>query len=230
MGNLLSIVPIELLGAAVFMGTYTNENWSQAYEADNIGGLLGASLSSLGGFGKFLLTIFALSTVASNILNIYSLSLSAQVIAPIFKRIPRFVYTFIATGIYILLSILAADKFNESLISFSDILSYWFSIYIVIVFEEHLIFRRCSFKNYDFDSWNNRKILPIRLSAILSGLVGIVGIALGMSQTWFTGPIAKAIAGDTDEMGTDVGFEFGFIFTAITFPLFRFIEIHFTKQ
>jgi purine-cytosine permease-like protein len=227
MGNLLSIVPIELLGAAVFMGTYTNINWSQAYERDNIGGLLGASLSSLGGFGKFLLTIFALSTVASNIINIYSLSLSTQVIAPIFKRVPRFVYTFIGTGIFILLSILAANRFNDSLISFVDVLSYWFSIFVVIVFEEHLIFRRCSFKNYDFDSWNDRKILPIGLSAILSGLIGIVGIALGMSQTWFSGPIAKAIAGNTGEVGADVGLEFGFIFTAITFPLFRFIELHF---
>jgi purine-cytosine permease-like protein len=230
MGNLLSIVPIELLGAAAYTGTYTNEKWSEAYERDNAGGLLGATLSSLGGFGKFLLTIFALSTVASNVLNVYSLSLSAQAIAPIFKRIPRFLYTVIGTAIYILLSILAANKFNDSLISFTGIVSYWFSIFIVIVFEEHLLFRRCSFKNYDFDIWNNRKVLPISLAAILSGLVGIVGIVLGMSQTWFTGPIAKAIAGYASEESADVGFELGFIFTAIIFPLFRLIELHFTKQ
>jgi purine-cytosine permease-like protein len=212
------------------MGTYSNKDWNDAYERNNIGGLLGASLSSLGGFGKFLLTIFALSTVASNILNIYSLSLSTQVIAPIFKRIPRFIYTFIGTGIYILLSILAANRFNDSLISFTDVVSYWFSIYIVIVFEEHLIFRRCSYKNYDFNIWNDRKILPIRLSAILSGLIGIVGIALGMSQTWFTGPVSRAIAANTDQVGIDIGFEFGFIFTAITFPPFRLIELYFEKK
>ena len=93
-----------------------------------------------------------------------------------------------------------------------------------------LLFRRCSFKNYNFNIWNNRKVLPISLAAILSGLVGIVGIVLGMSQSWFSGPIAKAIAGDNGEQGADVGFEFGFIFTAITFPLFRFIELHFIKR
>jgi purine-cytosine permease-like protein len=230
MGNLLSIVPLELLGAAAYTGTYTNEKWNQAYETDNTGGLLGASLSPLGGFGKFLLVIFALSTVACNIPNIYSLSLSAQVVAPIFKRVPRIVYTVIATGIYILLSIVAANKFDSSLISFTDIVSYWFSIFIVIVFGEHLIFRRCSFKNYDFDIWNNRKALPISLAAIFSGLFGIAGIILGMSQTWFSGPIAKAIAGNNDQESADVGFEFGFIFTAITFPLFRLIELYFLKR
>ena len=111
-----------------------------------------------------------------------------------------------------------------------DVISYWFSIFIVIVFEDHILFRRCSFKNYDFDIWDNRKVLPISLSAILSGLVGIVGIVLGMSQTWFSGPIARAIADDSGETGADVGFEVGFIFTAVTYPLFRLVELYFAKQ
>ncbi len=229
-GNFISIILIELLGAAVYTGTYTNQNWNLAYEMNNVGGLLGASVSSLGGFGKFLLILFALSSVSGNIPNIYSLSLSAQVVAPIFKRIPRFIYTVIGTVIYVLLGIFAANSFNDALTSFVGIISYWFAIFIVIVFEDYLIFRRCSFKNYDFDIWNNRKVLPISLAAILSGLVGIAGIVLGMSQTWFIGPIAKAIAGDNGEDGADVGFEMGFIFTAITFPLFRLIELYFIKR
>jgi purine-cytosine permease-like protein len=230
MGNFISIVPVQMLGAATYTGTYTNQEWARAYEMNNVGGLLGASLSSLGGFSKFLLIIFALSSVACNIPNIYSLSLSAQVIAPIFERIPRFIYTVIATAVYILLAIVAENRFNDSLISIISLTSYIFTIYIVIVFEEHLLFRRCSFKNYDFNSWNNRKMLSISLAAFLSGLVGLIGVALGMSQTWFTGPIGRAIAGDSGEQGADVGFEIGFLFTAVTFPLFRLIELHFTQQ
>ena len=85
----------------LYTGTYTNQNWSHAYEMNNVGGLLGASLSSLGGFGKFLLIIFSLSTIACNIPNIYSLSLSAQVIAPIFKRIPRiYIYSYWYCNLY----------------------------------------------------------------------------------------------------------------------------------
>jgi purine-cytosine permease-like protein len=171
-----------------------------------------------------------LSTIACNIPNIYSLSLSAQVVAPIFKRIPRILYTVIGTVISTLLGVVAANKFNDSITSFTDVISYWFSIFIVIVFEDHLLFRRCSYKNYNFHSWNNRKELPIGLAAILSGLIGIVGIALGMSQTWFSGPIAKAIAGNSGIQGADVGFELGLIFTAVTFPLFRLIELHFVKR
>ncbi|CAF1527219.1 unnamed protein product, partial [Adineta ricciae] len=49
-GNFLSMTPLQLLGAATFTGTYTNSNWKNAYEKDNVGGLFGACLSSLGIF------------------------------------------------------------------------------------------------------------------------------------------------------------------------------------
>ncbi|CAF3617360.1 unnamed protein product [Rotaria sp. Silwood1] len=173
LGNILSMIPIQLLGAAVYTGTYTNDN-----------------LSSLGGFGKFLLILFALSTIAGNIPNIYSLSLSAQVIAPIFNRIPRFLHTVIGTVVYIPLAIVAAHKFNDSLTSIMGVSSYFFTIFIVIVLEDHLLFRRCSFKNYNFDILHSYKLLPISLAIILSGIFGIIGTALGMSQTWFNGLIA----------------------------------------
>ncbi|CAF0713109.1 unnamed protein product [Adineta steineri] len=229
-GNFLPMALLQLLGAAAYTGTYTNQDWNHAYEINSVGGLLGASLSSLRVFGKFLLVLFALSTIGNNILNIYSLSLSAQVIGPIFKRIPRFFYTVVGTIIYILLAIVAANKFNDSLISLLSLTSYWSVVFVVIVVEEHLLFRRYSFKNYNFNIWNNRKSLSIGIAAILSGLVGIVGIALGMTQTWFTGPIAKAIAGDSGEQGADVGLELGFVFTAVSFPLFRSIELYFSRK
>jgi len=229
-GNLLSIIPLELLGAATYILTYTNENWSHAYKMNNIGGLLGATLSSFNSFGKFLLILLSLSTIASNIPNIYSLSLSVQVISPIFKRIPRILYTIVGTLIYILLGIVSANKFNDYLIICIDVISYFFSIFIVIIFEDHLLFRCYSFKNYDFYIWNNRKFLPISIAAFLSSLVGIVGIVLGMSQTWFSGPIAKAIGDYNNQHYTNLGFQTGFIFTAITFPLFRIIELHFIKR
>ncbi|CAF0721924.1 unnamed protein product [Adineta steineri] len=229
-GNFLPMALLQLLGAAAYTGTYTNQDWNHAYEINSVGGLLGASLSSLRVFGKFLLVLFALSTIGNNILNIYSLSLSAQVIGPIFKRIPRFFYTVVGTIIYILLAIVAANKFNDSLISLLSLTSYWSVVFVVIVIEEHLLFRRYSFKNYNFDIWNNRKSLSIGIAAILSGLVGAVGIALGMTQTWFTGPIANAIAGDSGEQGADVGLELVFVFTAVSFPLFRSIELYFIRK
>jgi len=156
----------------------------------------------------------------------YSLSLSAQVIAPIFKRIPRAFYTVIGTGIYLSFAVFTASRFNDVLASLLTVISYSTAIFIVIVFEDHLIFRRCSYKNYDFSIWDNRKILPISLPAMLAGLVGVVGAVLGMSQTWFHGPISTAIA----KTNLDLGFELGFIFSGITYPLFRCLELYFVKK
>ncbi|CAF1024619.1 unnamed protein product [Didymodactylos carnosus] len=230
LGNIIPLMLIEFLGAAVYTGTYTNSAWASAYNSNSIGGLIGASLSSVHGFGKFLLILFALSIVANNIPNTYSLSLSAQVIAPVFSRIPRFIYTIVATAIYIPIAIVGAAKFNESLTTFMDVLSYWLAIFIAVVFEEHILFKRCSFKNYDFSVWNNRKALPISFAAIGAGLIGVCGAVLGMSQTHFVGPIGKVV-GVTDHnnsfVGADVGFEMAFAFTAIIYPLFRFIELRF---
>ncbi|CAF1064141.1 unnamed protein product [Rotaria sp. Silwood1] len=196
------MIPIQLLCAAVYTGTYTNDKWDHAYETNSIGGLLGASLSSLGDF----------------------------VIAPIFNRIPRFLHTVIGTVVYIPLAIVAAHKFNDSLTSIMGVSSYLFTILIVIELEDYLLFRCCSFKNYNFDILDSYKLLPISLAAILSEIVGIIGAALGMSQTWFNGPIAKVIARDTDAHGADVGFEVGLIFTTVTYPLLRLIELYFVER
>ncbi|CAF3126609.1 unnamed protein product [Rotaria sp. Silwood2] len=228
--NFVSMTVMQLLGVAAYTGTHTNQNWKQAYEINNVGGLLGAILSPLRGFGKFILILFAISTVVCNIPNLYSLSLSAQVIAPILSRIPRFLYTVIGTVAYVLLAIVAASKFNDALTSVMGISSYWSAIFMVIVFEDHLLFRCCSFPNYNFSIWNSSKLLPISLAAILSAIVGVAGIILGMSQIWFSGPIAKVIAENTDIEGTDIGFEVGLIFTAVTFPLFRLIELYFIRR
>jgi purine-cytosine permease-like protein len=46
-GNSLSFIPIQLLGASVYIGTFTNQNWAYAYQMNNVGGLLGAMVYRL---------------------------------------------------------------------------------------------------------------------------------------------------------------------------------------
>lgn len=66
------------------MSTFTAKpEWSAHYEAEGIGGLLAAPLiERTGGFGRFLMIILALSIVANNIPNLYSLSLVRSEIFP----------------------------------------------------------------------------------------------------------------------------------------------------
>ncbi|CAF1428844.1 unnamed protein product [Adineta ricciae] len=229
-GNFFGIIPLEFLGTAVYTGTYTNEQWAYAYQVDNAGGLLGATLASLGIFAKILLILFSFSAIACTIPNIYSFSLSAQAISPIFQRIPRMYYVIVGTLMYTTLAIVAAQNFNKVLVSFMDIVSGFASIYIVVLLEEHFIFRRYSYKNYDFNSWNDRKALPISFAAISAGVVGVIGFVLGMSQDWYQGPISKMFSNNGAAQSPNLGFLCALTFTAITFPLFRCIELHYIKR
>jgi purine-cytosine permease-like protein len=52
--------------------TVADPAWEAAYKSGSIGGLLGQALSPVGGFGKFCLVLLALSIVANNIPNNYS--------------------------------------------------------------------------------------------------------------------------------------------------------------
>ena len=52
--------------------TVANPAWADAYKKGSVGGLIGAVLDPVGGFGKFCLVLLAFSIVANNIPNNYS--------------------------------------------------------------------------------------------------------------------------------------------------------------
>ena len=59
-------------GAACMAATVANPEWKAAHAKGSVGGLIGAVLSPVGGFGKFCLVLLAFSIVANNIPNNYS--------------------------------------------------------------------------------------------------------------------------------------------------------------
>ena len=65
---------------------------------------------------------------------------------------------------------------------------------------------------------------PIHLlfQSVLQLGFGIMGAVLGMAQTWYVGVLAKKI--DLPEFGGDIAFELSFSFTAVTYPVLRYIE------
>lgn len=109
----------QFLGAAIMTATINTPAYSDGYAASGIGGLLAAVLfPPLGRFGKFCLTILALSIIANNSPNIYSVSLSLQVLARWAARVPRFVWTFIGTCCYVAIAIPGYSHFEAVLENF----------------------------------------------------------------------------------------------------------------
>ncbi|SGY60748.1 BQ5605_C007g04480 [Microbotryum silenes-dioicae] len=230
MGLNLPLIFVECLGA-IMMATFKQKStWEDAYNSHHLGGLLGAPLvGPMGGFGRFLLVILGLSIIANNIPNMYSFALTFQAFGKAAQSIPRMFLVIIGTVIYIGLAIGGRNSFESVLDTLLVILAYWLIIYSVVLLEEHYIFRKGSFaRGYDLDAYNTPSKLPIGLAAIGAICFGIAGAVVGMSQTWYVGPIGKMIG--PPPFGGDIGFELSGGFAAVVYPAFRYLELKYVGR
>jgi purine-cytosine permease-like protein len=213
LGVLVPCVLLELFGVAL----------TSAFPGTG-GDLLAAANVPLGAFGSVIVALLALSVVANNIPNDYSLGLSMQVLGKSFQRINRAVWTLIGAVVYITIALLAAKNFNETLSNFLLLVAYWLGPWAIILIEEHFIFRR---GRYNVDDWNTRSKLPIGWAAIVSLGIGLVGVLLGAAQVYYVGPIANLV---NPPYGMDIGFELGVVFAAIAYFFLRRIELSSTGR
>lgn len=123
-----------------------------------------------------------------------------------FALIPRFFWTFLAFVIYTVAGVAGREHFSEILSNFLSILSYWTAFFIVIVAEEHFIFRRKGGKlgGYNLDDWDTPGKLPVGVAGIVAGCCGVAGAVVGMAEVWYIGPLGRDAGG---AFGTDLGFE-----------------------
>lgn len=217
----------QMLGAAVMTASINTPAYADGYANSGIGGLLAAVLvPPLGKFGQFCLVILAMSIVANNCPNIYSVSLSMQVLARWTARVPRFIWTFLGTCCYIAIAIPGYSHFESVLENFMLIIAYWLAIYEGVSLTEHFVFKK-GFGGYAAEIYDKPSLLPPGIAAIAAFCFGIFGAVMGMSQVWFIGPIGKHIGGP---FGGDIGFELAFAFTAISYIVFRKFEYkHFSR-
>ena len=96
---------------------------------------------------------------ANNIPNTYSAGLSMQALGRPFAKVPRFFWVFLSFVIYTVAGVAGREHFSEILSNFLSILSYWTAFFIVIVAEEHFIFRRPNgpLGGYNLDEWDAPK-------------------------------------------------------------------------
>ena len=208
LGVVLPCVVLEIFGMAL----------TTAYKESG-GDLLVAVVKPLGGFGSVLLVLLALSIVANNIPNAYSIGLSMQVLGKSFQRVSRIVWTLYGAVFYMLIAIPAVANFNATLTDFLLIIAYWLGPWGIILIEEHFLFRR---GQYNVDDWDTQEKLPIGWAAMVSLVLGLLGVYLGAAQVLFVGPIARLF---NPPYGMDIGFELGLIFAGISYLILRRIEL-----
>jgi purine-cytosine permease-like protein len=144
----------------------------------------------------------------------------AQNFGPWAARIPRIVLVTVGFVAAIVVGTCAAKFFNDTLQTFLSIIGYWTIIHLVVVAEEHIIFRGHRWSRYDLDAWDKPALLPFGWAAIGTFCFGFLGAAMGMKTSWYVAPIAKLVGSH----GANIGHELTFAFTAVTFPVFRYLE------
>ncbi|KAL7807141.1 permease for cytosine/purines, uracil, thiamine, allantoin domain-containing protein [Trichoderma aethiopicum] len=206
-------------GCVVASGFNNKPEWSDAYD-QGLGYLIQEVLYPRG-FAKFLLTLLVLSGINTNVISIYSAAISFQQLARPFAAIPRFIWTIFCFLCILALALGGREQLNAYLQNFLSLLGYWCTSYAIILFQEHFIFRKGNFANYDLDNWNNPAKLPLGIGASVAFGLGIVAWVMGMDETWFIGPLAKLIG----KNGGDVANEFTFVVTALTYFPARSLEL-----
>ncbi|KAI9659026.1 MAG: hypothetical protein M1821_001986 [Bathelium mastoideum] len=218
LGLIIPLLFCEMLGVAIMTATDINGGdnmYQDGYNQSGVGGLLAAVLfPPLGNFGKFCLVILALSIIANNCPNIYSVALTVQVLGRWTQMIPRFIWTIVGGCVYIAIAIPGYSHFELVLQNFMNFIGYWLAIYAGISLTEHFLFRR-GFSGYQPAHYDQPGKLPPGIAAITAFCCGIAGMVVGMSQVWWVGPIALK-AGEAP-YGGDVGFELGFAFAAVSY-------------
>ncbi|KAI1814550.1 permease for cytosine/purines, uracil, thiamine, allantoin-domain-containing protein [Poronia punctata] len=216
-GLFVPTVPLMVLGAAIGGATVANPAWAEGYEKYNVGGVLEAMLKPAGGFGKFVAVLLSLSVLGNLSAGMYSISLSFQLLVPVFVRVPRFLFSIVYAVVSIPIAVYAARSFFESLENFIYLISYWSAAYVSVVAAEHFFFRGADPASYDPKHWDQPSKLPSGISAVLAA-----GLSMGLvvpcaSQVWYTGPLAQTTG--------DIGFEVALILSAILYIPIRWLEL-----
>src|SRR5205807_4021512 len=205
LGVFVPCVLLETLGVAFTTALTSVSSWNKAFTNGSVGGLLAAVVNPLGGFGTFILVLLALSVVANNIPNDYSLGLSMQVLGKTFQLVKRYIWTLIGAVVYVAIALIGSSNFSGTLEHFLLLIAYWLGPWAIILVIEHFVFRH---GRYNVDDWNTPSRLPIGWAAIVSMVFGLVGVLLGAAQVYYVGPIAKLF---NPPYGMDIGFELGLV-------------------
>ncbi|KAL1644548.1 hypothetical protein SLS61_008713 [Didymella pomorum] len=164
--------------------------------------------------------------ICNNIPDNYSFAIHAQNFGPWALRVPRIAFITFGYIAAITVGCCAAAFFEDTLQTFLSIIGYWTIIHLVVIIEEHIVFRHACWQNYDWDAWYDCELLPFGWGAIAAFAFSFLGAAFGMKVAWYTASIAGLIG----KKGGNVGHELTALFCGVTFPILRYLEKRYTGK
>lgn len=215
-GLVLAFLFVNLLGIGLACGVMASSTWQDAYNT-SAGALIVESLAPLQGFGKFCSVVLALGVIANCVPGSYSAAICIQTLGRYFAKVPRWAWVIFSVVVQLVLGIAGRNKLFVILQNFLALMGYWLMTMIAIVLLEHVIFTKA--KVIDWAAWSRPDSLSAGWAALAAFLLGWTGAVLGMYQTWFVGPLAKAAG------SSDVGMWIGTGFTLLSYVPLRLIEL-----
>lgn len=186
-----------VLGAGLGSGVANNKDWRDAYDVSQ-GALLVQGFAPLGTFGDFCSVIIALGLIANMIPPTYSSGVDFQILGRLAAQVPRIVWNTVGVVIYTICALAGRNSLAAIFTNFLALMGYWVVIWIAIMLEEQLIFRRR--RDFNWSVWDEQKQLPIGIAALVAFLIGWAGAIISMAQVWYIGPVAATVG----EYGADV--------------------------
>ncbi|KAI7176675.1 purine-cytosine permease FCY21 [Hortaea werneckii] len=219
-GLVCSFSPMFILGIGLGSGMATNSAWSDAYGVSQ-GALAVQGFAPLGPFGSVLSVVLALGLIANLIAPTYSSGVDFQVLGRYLEKVPRVVWNTIGVIIYTVCAVAGRQNLANIFTNFLALMGYWVSIWIAIVLEEHLIFRKWLGIGWNWDAWNDKRKLPLGAAALVAFVIGWIGSILCMAQVWYIGPLAALVG----QYGADMGNYVGFGWAGLTYLPLRWLEL-----
>lgn len=210
LGQTQAMTATLTLGIGLGTVISSNESWRLHYDSTP-GSLLMAAYNSLGGVvGKFCAILNVVGVISNNAPGAYSMGLNFQMLGRWWDRVPRGMFAFGTTVIYTACALGGRGVLYEVFKNFLPLIGYWVVVWIVVVVEEDVLFRRpwsCRYRlrfqsggdghwhiqqdgnnvqhdnrdyDYDWSSWNQKDKLPVGVAATLAFLTGWVGAIVGM--------------------------------------------------
>ncbi|KAG7097732.1 hypothetical protein E1B28_005052 [Marasmius oreades] len=196
-GVLLSSFPGHVVGAVLAAAAPAVPSWKAGLEdGQNFGNFLAAVLAPVGGFGKFLMVIATLTLPAQSATSMYSFGVSLMSISWVFTKIPRYVYSVIATAVVIPISIVGANRIFQTFQEIVNLTGYWSTSYAAIVLVEHFVFRRYTFSKYKTEFWQTPSKLPVGFAGLIAFGLSFGLIVPSMDQPAHVGQFAERGTGD----------------------------------